>query len=282
MASFIPISAFLHLIRWKNLSILFATLYLLWYFLISKPSDGAFISFDILLLCLSTCLIAAGGYIINDYYDVKIDAINKPKRMVIDRKIHRMHAIYSHLFLSLTGLMVSACISLTIAGISYFSIFLLWLYSNLLKRYALIGNFTIAFLSFLAIYQLSLVFGHHYVIIQFGIFAFIISMIRELIKDLEDVEGDQKFGCKTFPILYGRKNTKWLVGFFYLILISSIGYLYMLHQSTLYLYLIISMSILFVFFIYKLYHACSTKDYRLLSNVAKIIMIVGLCGAFLV
>ena len=178
--------------------------------------------------------------------------------------------------------MVSACISLPIAGVSYFSIFLLWLYSNLLKRYALIGNITIAFLSFLAIYQLALVFGYHEVIMQFGVFAFIISLIRELIKDLEDVEGDQKFGCKTFPILYGRKNTKWLVGFLYLILLSAIAYLYTKHQVVLYLYLIISMTLLFVFFIYKLYHACATKDYRLLSNVAKIVMIVGLCGAFLV
>lgn len=266
--------SFLKLIRWNNLIILGVSLYLIWWFVYNY--DLTFFNPKIVFLILSTLCIAAGGYIINDYYDVKIDAVNKPERMVIDRKIHRMYAIYGHIVLNTMGIGFGFFAHWKIAVIAFLSAFLLWLYSNQLKRMAFIGNFSIAFLTFIAIYQVAIVFGKNPLIIEYAIFAFLISIAREIIKDMEDYIGDEKFGCRTLPIVIGQKKTKQVVYFTTSLLIVLIITLMIMSPQFRYFYIFLTVVPLSIFMMVRLEKASKITQYKRLSDICKLIMVVGL------
>ncbi len=266
--------SFLKLVRWNNLIILGVSLYLIWWFLYNY--ELSFLNPKIIFLTASTLCIAAGGYIINDYYDVKIDAVNKPERMVIDRKIHRMYAIYGHIILNLMGISFGLFTHWKIAVIAFLSAFLLWLYSNQLKRMAFIGNFSIAFLTFIAIYQLAIVFGKNILVVEYAVFAFIVSIAREVIKDMEDYIGDEKFGCRTLPIVIGQKKTKQVVYFTMSALIVLITTLMIKEPQFRYYYIFLTVVPLSVFTMVRLEKASKVNQYKRLSDICKLIMIVGL------
>src|SRR5688572_15521391 len=145
----------------------------------------------LLFLSFSTIIIAAAGYIINDYYDVKIDYINKPERVVIGRNIPRRYAILFHVLLSGAGILLAFFLSWRIVAVNVVSVFLLWLYSNNLKRLPFIGNLTVAFLTGLSVWMLEIYYrtGNSLVLI-YASFAFFMTLVREIIKDMEDLKGD--------------------------------------------------------------------------------------------
>src|SRR5687767_10908909 len=141
-------------------------------------------------LASTTIMIAAGGYIINDYYDVKIDYINKPDRVVIGKTITRRYAILFHVILSLCGIAAGLFLNWRIAAINTFSVFLLWLYSNSLKRLPFVGNFTVAFLTGLSVIMVDVLYhANNPLIAVYASFAFFMTLIREIIKDMEDLKG---------------------------------------------------------------------------------------------
>src|SRR5688572_18002076 len=135
------LGSLLKLTRFGNLLIIGFAQYCTAVFLIDHTTLKDFRFF---ILSVSTLLIAAAGYIINDYYDVKIDYINKPERVIIGRKITRRYAILFHVVLSMLGIMLGVHLSWRIGAINIISVFLLWLYSNNLKRLPFIGNLTVA------------------------------------------------------------------------------------------------------------------------------------------
>ena len=163
----------------------------------------------LLKLILSTLCIAAAGYLINDYYDVKIDYINKPDRVVIGRELGRRQVILTHTILSSIGILLGFSIS-WVAGLScIITAFLLWLYSNNLKRMPLVGNLVVAALVWFSLYYITFPFSvNNKLIIAFAGFAGLTTLIREIIKDMEDIKGDEAFGCKTLPIVLGIAYTK--------------------------------------------------------------------------
>ena len=168
----------------------------------------------LLLLATSTVLIAAAGYIINDYYDVKIDLINKPERVVIGKSIKRRYALLLHTLLSFVGIAIGFLLSWKIGVVNLGCAFLLWLYSNALKRLPFIGNFTVALLTGLSIFIVNVLYPPWSVLVcLYTLFAFFITLVREIIKDLEDLKGDDTFGCRTLPIVYGIRKTKMIIYF---------------------------------------------------------------------
>lgn len=161
------------------------------------------------VLVLSTVCIAAAGYIINDYYDVKIDAINKPDRLLVGRRIRRRRAMFAHLILSAVGVLLGLLLSIPVALINLGAVLLLWGYSARLKKMLLVGNVVIALLSasmllVVAVYNDTL----NRITLGFALFALLISLIREIIKDVEDMKGDASFDCRTLPIVAGLRGTK--------------------------------------------------------------------------
>ena len=181
------------------------------------------------LLVLSTVLIAAAGYIINDYFDMRADRINKPDKMSIGRKISRRTAIVLHWLFNIIGVLLGAYIALRMhvwkLGILNLIVSVtLWFYSTNFKRQLLTGNIVISLLSALVLIVVwlfefyavntntdtirDMITVFRSIIMPYFIFAFLISLVREMIKDIEDMEGDIKIFCRTFPIVYGVEKTR--------------------------------------------------------------------------
>lgn len=236
-----------------------------------------------LTLSLSTAMVAAAGYIINDYYDVKIDTINKPSRVVLGQVIKRRVALWGHILLNAAALSMAFAISPIIFIIHFLAGFLLWLYSNRLKRMALWGNLSIALLTSMAMLEVQLYFGGPFTLVfSFALFAFFISLIREIVKDIEDRKGDKAFGCRTLPIIWGIRKTKrflfWLT-LAYIIIVVLIIYKASLTHLWLFFILVL---ILLIAFLVQLVRSDTTRHFARLSWYCKLIMLVGLIGMMLI
>jgi len=273
---------FCRLIRWQNLVIIVFTQYFTRFFLISdKP-----LSFNYLVeiiaerklfyISLSTVLIAASGYIINDYYDIKIDLINKPERVVIGRYIKRRWALAIHQIFNGLGILLGILVSRKVALVNLLAVFCLWSYSNQLKRLAFLGNLTVGILTGFSLLVLAIYYpGHQKEVWIYAIFSFFITLIREIIKDMEDVKGDEKHGCRTLPIIWGIANTKLLL---YGLIASFIIILFSLatqlpNNRVAYIFLLMMLPVGYV--TYKLVYADKPKDFAFLSNACKGIMLLG-------
>ncbi len=293
------ISSFFRMIRWGNLVFIILTQILFYtcIYLPIYPQDDSL--HQVVGLVVSSVLVAAAGYIINDYFDLNIDQVNKPHKNVINTVISRRWAIFWHLFLSLLGVLSTAlAVSLSkwyLILANIICVILLWLYSTSLKRRVLIGNVVISLLAswtilflFFAKVPFQSAFGvsdpqtvkFFRVSFLYAGFAFIISLIREAIKDVEDIEGDRKYGCRTLPIVAGIPATKiytsvWLV----VILIALIVLQFYVLQFGWWFAVLYSIAFviipLFSFFI-KLNKAKDKNDFAQLSSSAKWIMMTGI------
>jgi 4-hydroxybenzoate polyprenyltransferase len=255
------------------------------YFLVKETSDGIpiFYDFKLYLIVFSTVIIAAAGYMINDYYDVKIDYVNRPKEVVVGKGIKRRVVIFLHSIFNLTGIGLGIIVSPQMGWINFGAAFFLWLYSNRLKRNPFVGNLTVAVLTGLSLY----VIGLHYqkselLILTYSIFAFFLNLIREIIKDIENRAGDRKHGSRTLPIVIGFRKTKNLIFFLSICFVCSILIItYFINNPLIYLYFGF-LGIPFVGFMYHIYHADRKIHFSKLSSFAKIIMLIGtLSMAFL-
>ena len=213
---------YLKMIRVANLVIIAVTQYLTAIFLASPGDNLRSVVLDkgLFLLVLSTVFIAGAGYIINDYYDVKIDFVNKPKRVVVGKTLSRRWVVIGHLVLNIAAIGIGFYLSTTIGIINLIAAFSLWIYSNQLKRLPFIGNLIIGGLTGLTVLVVGQYFSERaYLILCYAVFAGFITLVREIIKDMEDLKGDERFGCKTLPIVWGIPNTK---KFIYLILLGIV------------------------------------------------------------
>jgi 4-hydroxybenzoate polyprenyltransferase len=276
------LQGFIRLIRWQNLAIIVLTQYFTRFFLIrDKPLSFShlleiILNKNIFLISLSTVLIAASGYIINDYYDIKIDLVNKPDRVVIGRYIKRRWALAIHQVFNGLGILLGLFISKKVALVNLTAVFCLWLYANQLKRLAFWGNFMVAILTGFSLLILAVYYpGHQREVWVYAIFSFFITLIREIIKDMEDVKGDEKHGCRTLPIIWGIARTKILV---YVLIASFISTLFILttqlpNQRIAYIFFVMMLPVGFL--TYKLVYADKPKDFAFLSDACKIIMLIG-------
>jgi len=225
----------LKLIRWPNLVIVFITQWIVWSRLINAslhPFDlSSRLSFlYLVLLSLSTVLVAAAGYIINDIYDVNIDLINKPTKVLVSKvmSIHQCYFFY-YLFLCF-GFALALYLGFVFQELEFTLLFpliaaFLHLYARFLKKTPLIGNIIISlfvaavpFIPFLADANLVIEYANPRVIqllLLYGGLAFLANLARELVKDMQDIQGDKAYGAKTFPVRYGLQRSKQLL---YLIL----------------------------------------------------------------
>tara|TARA_R110001599_G_scaffold45867_3_gene135185 strand:- start:1471 stop:2349 length:879 start_codon:yes stop_codon:yes gene_type:complete len=272
---------------------------------------SAISDFQFILLVISILCITAGGYIINDIFDIKADKINKPTKVYIENTISKKNAFLAYILLSLLGLVLGIYASYIKENISYSiffisTIILLYWYSKSLKRIAVIGNLVIAFLTALTIFivfvfeikntntafNLVEAISNFFISISitisifiYIIFAFFMTFIREVIKDIEDVKGDYALQMKTLPILIGVKRTKNIA-----LLIASLVFvfiLFILKEELLQLPILLWYTILFIilpftWFLYKLYNSKTKKEFHLLSNLLKIIMFFGVLSMLLI
>ena len=272
-------TGFLKLTRFPNLLIIGLTQYLAVIFLVAHPENwyGKIFDFHLFLLSSSTILIAAAGYIINDYYDIKIDYVNKPHKVVVGKLVKRRIVLASHVILNFFGIAIGFYLSIWVGIINFLAGFLLWIYSNKLKRQPLIGNVVIAILTGLAILVVAVYFQRNVsLLLNYSVFAFSINLVREVIKDMEDLRGDMRFGSKTLPIIWGLRKTKYflygLIGIFVFILFILSHQLDNLILNVFFIVLIVPI----VYLIYLLYRADSQRRFHQLSTYCKFLMLAGI------
>lgn len=262
------------LTRFWNLLIIGLTQYCTAGFLISPDTI-----FDIrlFLLAASTILIAAAGYIINDYYDVKIDLVNKPGRVVIGKELSRRSAILLHSALSIIGVGMGVLLDWKIGLLNFASAFLLWVYSNALKRMPFIGNVTVALLTGLSVLIVNVLYPPLFSLVWvYALFAFFITLVREIIKDMEDLKGDTTFGCRTLPIVWGIRSTK---QFIFLLLAAFVITVWLIHLFVAPLPILFFCGFLFLplgILLLWLIRADTVRDFYLLSQFCKVIMLAGI------
>ena len=292
------IIAFLKLLRWPNLIFIVLT-QLLFYYCVYLPLYQIPQTHLLIWLIIASVCIAGGGYVINDYFDLNIDKINKPEKNVLNTIINRRWAIVWHLLLSLIGIAATAIAVglgkwyLIIANI--ICVALLWLYSTSLKRQLLIGNIIISLLAswtILILFFAKVPFNEAFntqnentlkffrIAFLYGGFAFIISIIREAIKDIEDREGDAQYGCRTLPIYAGLRTTKIYISIWIVVLIASlvILQLYVLQFRWFFavLYSIVLIISPLVYLLMQLKRANTIKDFSRISALTKTIMLSGI------
>lgn len=309
---FSSVRSFFSLIRLQNLVFIVVTQYC-FYFLVMIPAfrhygesvqpDG----FNMHFLVFASVLIAGAGYVINDYFDLNIDRINKPQKLVIDRFISRRWAMFLHLILSAGGIVLSAYVAFSLGNLLIFlfnllSVFLLFVYSSTYKKKLLSGNIIIAALSAWVILVMFLASCSwepgrllpvwtspqneiYKIAIIYAAFAFIVSLIREVVKDMEDETGDKKNGCKTMPIVWGIKSTKVFIGVWILVLFGMMviilfnlmiaGWI----GGVFYILLILFPSLIHIYS--RFAKAISKKDYTRLSRDIKIFMLAGILSMFI-
>ncbi|MEO6882951.1 MAG: geranylgeranylglycerol-phosphate geranylgeranyltransferase [Bacteroidia bacterium] len=305
--------SFFKLIRFPNLLIIAFTQYmvrwcLLFPFLKAKGVELQMSGFDFFLLVLSTLMIAAAGYIINDYFDGKIDRINKPEEVVVGTKIKRRVAMAAHAILNVGGIAIGLFISYKVGiwklGLIYFMCAGgLWYYSTSFKYQLFIGNFIIALFTacvplMVGIYELLLDYKKYlpqgvsgkdfndvwHWIFGFSAFAFITTLLREIIKDMEDVEGDKEYGCNTLPIAWGMNAAKSVALLIIFFCLFSIAYLQkMQFQSNdlfSFYYFLIALQLPFVFLGFQLFFAKEKKQFHFSGNALKGIMLLGISYLF--
>ena len=258
---------------------------------------------DFFFLVMATVLITAAGYVINDYFDLSIDMINHPNDVVLGKKISLRTALIIHWIFNIAAIVLGFYISwkIDMTNLGFIFIFtagMLWYYSTIFKRELIIGNLIVALLTALIpilviIYEiipLNLVFRsqlqYYYLnfndivfwIFGFAFFAFISTLVREIVKDIEDFEGDNAYGRKSIPIVFGINNAKIIVVSLQLVFTLAVGMatiLYVENQiSKWYISLFIIVPSLFL--IYKIIVAKLEKDYTFASKILKLIMVTGI------
>lgn len=302
------VAAFFRLIRWPNLLFIVIT-QLLFFYCVYAPLLKEFPTpnYQLLFFFLvaASLLIAAGGYSINDYFDIQIDIINKPDKIVINKYIKRRWAIIWHLIFSTLGVFISFYISLKtdnwwILLINFFCVLLLWFYSTTFKRKLLSGNIIIAALTawvIIAVYlfagadvfsfkgwaQESVDFNVRRLFkftLLYASFAFIMTLIREVIKDLEDMEGDRKYYCTTMPIIWGVPAAKVFTAVWIVVCIAALGIVQLYAWQSGWwlaaLYILILILLPLVYMLRKLYKAGTAAHYKALSTIVKIVMLFGI------
>jgi 4-hydroxybenzoate polyprenyltransferase len=323
----------LRLIRWKNLLIVFLTQLLVWYCLIYDSSaffyNNFFVSDELaqtgqqmpesphlllglgnfMLISLSTVLITAAGYIINDYFDIKIDIINRPEKVILEKRIPLRVAILAHIFLNTLALVMTGVVALQAHHIEWVFVQLactmtLWFYSTHFKRQLVTGNVVVALLTALTIVVLVLYEPvlHYYlfepVVLKFTkrefyinplwmcgtycFFAFMLTWMREIVKDIEDFKGDSEQGCMTMPIKmglqYSVRFTQVLGLITLVVLLLIVSYLVRSAYNMLSLYMVLLVIMPMLVWCVFVARKTTTEHYHVASRWLKMIMVAGICS----
>ena len=294
----------LSLIRWKNLLLIALVQVLVKYALFESYNIQLTLNtLQFTLLVLATILMAAAGNIINDIYDIETDLVNKPEKVIINKTLSEKTALNLFIALNLLGVGLGFYLSNVIGRSGFAVIFvlisaLLYIYASYLKQTLLLGNILVSALVGLSILIVpvfdlipsitssnrELYLDIFKITFTYAVFAFMINLLREIIKDIEDVNGDYKAQMKTLPILIGRDRTTMVVfALSFIPLLAVVNYIVsQLYNNMLaVIYFLIFVVGPMLYFTIKVFSGEQKKDYQYLSNVLKVIMLFGVLSLLL-
>lgn len=283
-------------VRGYNIPIIILAQYLSAIFILSPNTRAldVILDFNLFIIVLASTLTIASGYIINSFYDSQKDLINKPNKTMLDRLVSQRTKLHVYFGLNFFVFLIATLVSWR--AVFFFSvyIFLIWFYSHKIKKYPIIGNVTAALLAILPFFAILLYYQKidsilenlnnekYYVIFAHASFLFLLILIREMIKDLENIIGDLAQNYRTIPVILGEVFSKKVITFlvfctvipvYILIEIYDIGYMD--------IYFYISFIIL-IFFLIKLWKSDSKENYLLLHNIIKFIIVAGVFSIVLI
>lgn len=305
---------FLKLIRWPNLLIVLVSMVFIQLLVIEPifrfPLFTAGMNlFQFILLIIATLSITIGGYMINDFFDMQADGVNKPGENQVGKKFSVARTQLFYWIFTIFGSLAGTYLSWMTGHLTYALIFILtagalWFYSERYQCMPLVGNVLVAFLSALsfglvwlynfvaltnnppafAAVQSMFPLINHFVLMYMG-FAFIVNLMREIVKDIEDIEGDNRFGCRTFAVVFGQQKSKIVA-----ISVAIIGIIFTVWFQVLFLAVefytffgyFVLIDLLFVVSIIWLIQAKKKSDFKRISFFMKLIMLIGIFSMFLV
>ena len=257
-------------------------------------------NFRFRLLVFATVCIAAAGNVINDIFDVNIDRINKPQQVIVGRRITEKSAYNFYIILNILGVGVGFYLSNLLDHPGLAAVFivisaLLYVYATQLKSMLLLGNILISLLvaSSLLILILFDIFPaidtelkesqvlSSQAILMYAGFAFFINFIREIVKDLQDIDGDKNGGRKTLPIVLGRRrtvNVVFVLGVIALLCVLLYTYFVLYNYQKVVLYFVFLVAAPILFFCIKAWNAENDKHFAVLSIILKVVMFTGICS----
>lgn len=298
------LKAILTLIRASNLLFICLTQILTYYFIIIPSLEASGSELNLVTpyfyaIAFSTFLIAAAGYIINDYFDIGTDAINKPEKVTIEKYFKRRTIIIWHIILNVIALLIASYVALHIfklrlALVQVLCIFLLTVYSTTFKRKLILGNIIIAILTSLTIICVA-VYEPNFKLVAFNephvkllwvyiTFAFSITLIREIVKDIEDVKGDVTLNCKTIPLVWGIDNAKKilfvLISIIFILLIIAVIVFWKINLMMA-SFFIIAVFIPLVFILRLIVVANTSHEFNKISSYIKWVTLLGILSMLL-
>lgn len=288
-------------LRWPNLILTAFTITASYYLLVLPAlnlsnTSSLLYPIDILLLCLSTVFVMAGAYIVNNWMDIESDFHNNKARGI--EVIPRRFLLIWYVTFSFSGLMLALILCLRISHLELWFIhigafILLLVYSTNLKSTPLVGNIVVAALcGFIPLLPLifelktfDVILNSDFIIVNFlGLFAFLITMIRELIKDMEDVSGDKESNLATFPVIFGMKAARGICQLFFtmfFILMASVLYMLADKDVISLIYLIICVVVPSLYLNYRLIKSKAKSDFSFISRGLKLVMLSGTGSAII-
>lgn len=293
----------LQIIRWKNLLLIALIQLIIKYYLIPIFNvEPVLTNIQFVFVVLATVLIAIGGYIINDIYDVETDKINKPEKVWLSdsNSIKRSFIVYRTL--SIIGVLLGIFVSIIQVKFTHSLLFilpviLLQLYAFKLKKVLIIGNVLVSILVaysvlILMFFETNILILHNdnsqnlgYVIWVLTIFAFGINLLREIVKDAEDSIGDKVIGAESIPIRFGKRITHLILKGIAIVLMAVIVIICLViyrEQPLLVFYLVFAVVLALLLFVFQLNKVKKIADYSKLSALLKIIMLVGILAVFMI
>jgi 4-hydroxybenzoate polyprenyltransferase len=265
---------------------------------------------DFSLLVVASLLLSIGGYLINDYFDIRIDSLNKPEDNPVGIAIKGKSVILWHIIVNVLAILIGFYLAYRLHSLNFGLIFpfvsmLLWFYSAKYKRLPAWGNLVVAVLSALVIFivwyfeflHLRLTPSNFSQVIPelaetsryfigYGLFAFLLTFFREIIKDMEDIKGDKEYGCHTIPVVLGIKKSTFIVISMVLLTILFLAFVQwtLLNRGwmVVFWYFLLVVQFPLIYLVYKLYKAGNKEDYHFLSNLCKLIMFAGVLSMQLI
>ncbi|MEI6865731.1 geranylgeranylglycerol-phosphate geranylgeranyltransferase [Flavicella sp.] len=275
----------LSVMRGYNILVLVIAQYLASIFILSPKESlkSVLLDFHLFITVFATSLVIAAGYIINNFYDSDMDRINKPFKTKIDNFVSQKIKLKTYFTLNIIGFLLGFIVSWRAALFFAVYIFLIWFYSHKLKKYPIIGLLSSSLLSMLPFFAVFVYLKNFSeIIFTHAAFLFFIITIRELVKDLAGIKGAFVSEYQTIPVKYGERFTKLLIS---VIVVQSLNPIYFLWkypeigEMKYYFYLVFVVFLFFPFFLWK---ARSIKQYNVLHNILKVLIVLGVMSLTLI
>jgi 4-hydroxybenzoate polyprenyltransferase len=272
-------------VRGYNILVLILAQYLASIFIFSPEKSISHVIFDLHLnyIVLATVCVVAAGYIINNFYDDQVDRINRPLKTGLDNYVRQETKLRLYFFLNFVGFLFGFFVSWK-AGL-FFAVYIfgIWFYSHKLKKYPFTGLISATSLTLMPFFVIFVYYKNFSdIIFIHAIFLFLVIMVRELIKDLQNMKGAIANNYDTFPIVYGEKKTKQLSILLLFLTLVPIIFLFQYPALSYMKYYFYFAMVAFLFLAFYLWKSTERNQYRFLHNVLKIVLLIGVfCLVFI-